>query len=128
MLRSPIAAGFPLFTKQMFKNMGVQWAGTLLCIAAMMIPIPLAFRIYGPSLGGASSSGSLQPFSLPKGMSRQSRNEELTVIDVRLYRINCYMLSTGQHYHCSRMGGDEKGRRFESIVLKTVKPVCRDLK
>ena len=51
MLRSTFAAGFPLFTRQMFQNMGVQWAGTLLgCLAAVMIPIPFTLRVYGPSL------------------------------------------------------------------------------
>ncbi|KAJ5084603.1 hypothetical protein NUU61_009182 [Penicillium alfredii] len=50
-LRSAVAAGFPLFSTQMFENMGVQWAGTLLgCLAAIMMPIPLAFRTYGPWL------------------------------------------------------------------------------
>ncbi|KAM0256041.1 hypothetical protein ACHAQJ_005240 [Trichoderma viride] len=50
-LRSSFAAGFPLFSKQMFENMGVQWAGTLLgCLAAVMIPIPFAFKAYGPRL------------------------------------------------------------------------------
>jgi DHA1 family multidrug resistance protein-like MFS transporter len=42
---------FPLFTRQMFNNMGIQWAGTLLgCIAVIMIPIPVLFLIYGPRL------------------------------------------------------------------------------
>lgn len=50
-LRSSVAAGFPLFTRQMFEKMGVQWACTLLgSLAAIMIPIPLAFRVYGPWL------------------------------------------------------------------------------
>lgn len=50
-IRSAVAAGFPLFARQMFQNMGVQWAGTLLgCLAAVMIPIPFTFRIYGPVL------------------------------------------------------------------------------
>ncbi|KAL4949270.1 bicyclomycin resistance protein [Aspergillus filifer] len=50
-LRSSIAAGFPLFSKQMFANLGVQWAGTLLgCMALIMVPIPFAFRRYGPLL------------------------------------------------------------------------------
>ncbi|KAJ5278984.1 hypothetical protein N7478_004356 [Penicillium angulare] len=54
-LRSSIAAGFPLFTKQMFENMGIQWACTLLaCLAAIMIPIPIAFRAYGPQLRAKS--------------------------------------------------------------------------
>lgn len=35
----------------MFQNLGVQWAGTLLgCLAAIMIPIPLGFIMYGPAL------------------------------------------------------------------------------
>ncbi|KJK63893.1 Major Facilitator Superfamily protein [Aspergillus parasiticus SU-1] len=47
-LRSSVAAGFPLFAKQMFKNLGVQWAGTLIgCLAAIMIPIPLVFKNWG---------------------------------------------------------------------------------
>lgn len=51
MLRSLVEASFPLFTTQMFGNMGVQWASTLLgCIAAVMIPIPIIFRIYGKTL------------------------------------------------------------------------------
>ncbi|KAH6639863.1 putative bicyclomycin resistance protein [Boeremia exigua] len=48
MLRSAFAAGFPLFSTQMFENLGVQWAGTLLgCLAVLMIPIPVVFRAYG---------------------------------------------------------------------------------
>lgn len=55
MLRSTVAAGFPLFSRQMFENLGVQWASTVLgCLAAIMIPIPFAFRIYGPRLRGKS--------------------------------------------------------------------------
>lgn len=51
MLRSLVGASFPLFSKQMFENLGVQWAATLLgCIAALMIPIPIAFRMYGPKI------------------------------------------------------------------------------
>ncbi|KAJ5499912.1 hypothetical protein N7453_008963 [Penicillium expansum] len=54
-LRSAVAAGFPLFSRQMFQNMGIQWAGTLLgCLAAIMIPIPIIFRAYGPWLRGKS--------------------------------------------------------------------------
>ncbi|CAG8926040.1 unnamed protein product [Penicillium salamii] len=54
-LRSALAAGFPLFARQMFQNMGIQWAGTLLgCLAAIMIPIPIVFRAYGPMLRGKS--------------------------------------------------------------------------
>lgn len=54
-LRSAVAAGFPLFTTQMFENMGIQWACTLLgCLATIMIPIPLVFKNYGPLLRSKS--------------------------------------------------------------------------
>ncbi|KAL4913880.1 major facilitator superfamily domain-containing protein [Aspergillus aurantiobrunneus] len=51
MMRSMVGACFPLFTRQMFNNLGIQWAGTLLgCIAVVMVPIPVLFLIYGPRL------------------------------------------------------------------------------
>lgn len=51
MMRSLVGACFPLFTRQMFNNLGIQWAGTLLgCIAVLMIPIPALFLKYGPRL------------------------------------------------------------------------------
>ncbi|PSR78912.1 bicyclomycin resistance protein [Coniella lustricola] len=54
-LRSSIAAGFPLFSKQMFEGMGVQWAGTLLgCLAAVMVPIPFLLRRHGEGLRARS--------------------------------------------------------------------------
>ncbi|KAJ5082241.1 hypothetical protein N7532_011284 [Penicillium argentinense] len=50
-IRSAVGAAFPLFSKQMFQNLGVQWAGTLLgCLALIMVPIPLAFIKWGPAL------------------------------------------------------------------------------
>ncbi|CAI7659176.1 unnamed protein product [Penicillium glandicola] len=50
-IRSAVGAAFPLFSKQMFVNLGVQWAGTLLgCLALIMIPIPLVFIKWGPAL------------------------------------------------------------------------------
>ncbi|KAJ5782326.1 hypothetical protein N7457_004100 [Penicillium paradoxum] len=50
-IRSAVGAAFPLFSKQMFLNLGVQWAGTLLgCLALIMVPIPLAFIKWGPAL------------------------------------------------------------------------------
>ncbi|KAJ5114512.1 MFS general substrate transporter [Penicillium alfredii] len=49
--RSMVAASFPLFSRQMFQNMGIQWASTLLgCVAAVLIPIPVAFLFFGRSL------------------------------------------------------------------------------
>lgn len=50
-LRSIAAAGFPLFARQMFNGMGIQWAGTLLgCFSALLVPIPVLFYLYGRKL------------------------------------------------------------------------------
>jgi DHA1 family multidrug resistance protein-like MFS transporter len=47
-LRSLCGAGFPLFARQMFDGMGIQWAATLLgCVAAVLAPIPFFFYFYG---------------------------------------------------------------------------------
>ncbi|KIW43083.1 uncharacterized protein PV06_04228 [Exophiala oligosperma] len=67
LLRSFFGAGFPLFADQMFDNLGIQWAGTLLgCLAAVMIPIPVVFYFYGPKIRALSN------------MNRQSHSEEPT--------------------------------------------------
>ncbi|KAI0300489.1 MFS polyamine transporter [Multifurca ochricompacta] len=48
MVRSATAAAFPLFTTQMFNNMGIQWAATLIgLIATVLAPIPLLFLKFG---------------------------------------------------------------------------------
>ncbi|KAJ5787307.1 Major facilitator superfamily domain general substrate transporter [Penicillium paradoxum] len=49
--RSMIAASFPLFSRQMFQSMGIQWASTLLgCVAALLVPIPIGFYFFGKRL------------------------------------------------------------------------------
>ncbi|KAJ5459502.1 Major facilitator superfamily multidrug transporter FLU1 [Penicillium daleae] len=49
--RSMVAASFPLFSRQMFQNMGIQWATTLLgCVAACLVPIPVGFFFVGKKL------------------------------------------------------------------------------
>lgn len=46
-----VAASFPLFSRQMFQGMGIQWASTLLgCVAAVLVPIPVAFYFFGRRL------------------------------------------------------------------------------
>lgn len=50
-MRSFFGAGFPLFARQMFDNLGIQWAGTLLgCLGAILVPIPMLFIKFGPKL------------------------------------------------------------------------------
>lgn len=46
-----VAAAFPLFSRQMFNGMGIQWASTLLgCVAVCLVPIPVGFYLYGKRL------------------------------------------------------------------------------
>ena len=50
-LRSIAAAGFPLFARQMFNGLGIEWAGTLLGgFAFCLVPIPVLFYLYGHKL------------------------------------------------------------------------------
>lgn len=50
-LRSFFGAGFPLFATQMFHNLGVGWAGSLLgFLAVAFMPIPFLFYIFGARL------------------------------------------------------------------------------
>ncbi|KAF1944580.1 major facilitator superfamily [Clathrospora elynae] len=50
-LRSLCGAAFPLFARQMFEGMGIQWAATLLgCIAALLVPVPIWFFYRGAQL------------------------------------------------------------------------------
>ncbi|RHZ62104.1 hypothetical protein CDV55_104967 [Aspergillus turcosus] len=54
-LRSIAGAGFPLFSTYMFNALGVNWTGTLLgCVAAILMPIPLLFYLYGPRIRAKS--------------------------------------------------------------------------
>ncbi|OLL22900.1 putative transporter [Neolecta irregularis DAH-3] len=54
-LRSLAGAGFPLFTKQMFENLGVQHAGSILgAFAVFLAPMPHLFVKYGPAIRARS--------------------------------------------------------------------------
>lgn len=51
-----LAASFPLFSRQMFNGMGIQWASTLLgCVSAVLVPIPVIFYFFGKRLRMKSS-------------------------------------------------------------------------
>lgn len=54
-LRSAFGAAFPLFARQMFVNMEIKWAGTLLgCFAAVLIPVPFLFYKFGARIRAKS--------------------------------------------------------------------------
>ncbi|KAJ5628135.1 hypothetical protein N7490_010363, partial [Penicillium lividum] len=76
-IRSSVGAAFPLFSKQMFNNLGVQWAGTLLgCLALIMVPIPLLFIKYGPALRRRSK---FAPTRDPRPTVPAEKNERASV-------------------------------------------------
>lgn len=88
-LRSAFGAAFPLFTKQMFTNMKVKWALTLIGgLAAIMIPVPVFFYIYGDRFR-LRSKYSVDMRELKKEMSGSADQDEadLAEAEVRNYPI-----------------------------------------
>jgi DHA1 family multidrug resistance protein-like MFS transporter len=64
-LRSLAGGCFPLFARQMFDGMGIQWASTLLgCVALVLVPIPFIFYFYGGRI--RSRSQYAPTFSAPQ--------------------------------------------------------------
>ena len=54
LLRTVFAGAFPLFTKQMFDRLGVEWAVSLLGFFSLaMVPIPFVFRAFGKNIRAA---------------------------------------------------------------------------
>lgn len=50
-LRSAFGAAFPLFARQMFTNMKIKWAATLLgCVSVLLVPVPFLFYKYGKTI------------------------------------------------------------------------------
>ena len=50
-LRSLFGAAFPLFTTQMYHNLGIHWASTIPAFLALMcVPMPFLFYKYGPAI------------------------------------------------------------------------------
>ncbi|KAI9886873.1 MAG: hypothetical protein M1823_001309 [Watsoniomyces obsoletus] len=77
LLRSLAGAGFPMFSRYMFDAMGVQWVGTLLgIIAALLVPIPIAFYVYGAKIREKSAYAPTPP-PLPHGHDEESRAEKM---------------------------------------------------
>lgn len=50
-MRSLFGCVFPLFATYMFNGIGINWTMTLLgCVAALLVPLPVIFYIWGPKL------------------------------------------------------------------------------
>jgi DHA1 family multidrug resistance protein-like MFS transporter len=55
LVRSALGGSFPLFATQMYQNLGVDWASSVLgFITLAMIPIPILFFIYGAKIRAMS--------------------------------------------------------------------------
>ncbi|KAL7948244.1 major facilitator superfamily domain-containing protein [Trichoderma barbatum] len=55
LMRSLFGAAFPLFGRQMFNGMHIEWAATLLgCVALALAPIPFVFYFYGAKIRAKS--------------------------------------------------------------------------
>jgi DHA1 family multidrug resistance protein-like MFS transporter len=66
-LRSLCGAGFPLFARQMFTGMGIQWAATLLgCVALVLAPIPFIFYKFGYKIRAKSAYAPTGPMNTPQ--------------------------------------------------------------
>jgi DHA1 family multidrug resistance protein-like MFS transporter len=79
LLRSLAGAGFPLFSQYMFNGMGIQWASTLLgCVAAVLVPIPVIFYIYGARIRKRSAyAPTPPPGQHPMAVSNEEPTPEL---------------------------------------------------
>jgi DHA1 family multidrug resistance protein-like MFS transporter len=74
-LRSLAGAGFPLFARQMFDGMGIQWAATLLgCVAVVLIPIPFVFYFYGARIRERSAYAPTKMMGPPQPAPQDEEN------------------------------------------------------
>lgn len=68
----------------MFDGMGIQWASTLLgCVAVVLVPIPVAFLIWGPRIRKRSAYAptDLIPPTAPADEEKGVANGETLVRD-----------------------------------------------
>ncbi|KAI0900991.1 MFS general substrate transporter [Annulohypoxylon nitens] len=76
-LRSLCGAGFPLFATYMFNGLGIEWAATLLgCVAAILVPIPVVFYLYGHKIRAKSHfAPTFPPIGAPAAPATASSSE-----------------------------------------------------
>lgn len=74
-LRSLCGAAFPLFARQMFEGMGIQWASTLLGIlAALLVPVPVWFYLRGAKI--REKSAYAPTFPKPAAAENEESSQE----------------------------------------------------
>jgi MFS transporter, DHA1 family, multidrug resistance protein len=81
-MRSLAGAAFPLFARQMFDGMGIQYAATLLgCVAVVLAPIPFIFYRYGGKIRERSAFAPTRPMAPPAPSAEESSAETPTEKD-----------------------------------------------
>lgn len=75
-VRSTFAAACPLFARQMFGSMGINWAGSLLGFVALALtPVPVLLAIYGPKLREKSKFAP-SPMAEKPVVGEETKNED----------------------------------------------------
>jgi DHA1 family multidrug resistance protein-like MFS transporter len=76
-MRSMFGGVFPLFATFMFNSMGIQWASTLLgCVAAVLVPMPVVFYVFGKRIRGRSSFAPAPDIAQDKRRDEESMGSE----------------------------------------------------
>ncbi|KAG6826910.1 hypothetical protein H0H92_013935 [Tricholoma furcatifolium] len=76
-VRSAVAAAFPLFTTQMFGNLGVNWASTLLALIGLLLaPSPFFFYRFGPRVRMRSRFAPCIDLKIAKEFAEQEAKEK----------------------------------------------------
>ncbi|KAI0181523.1 MFS general substrate transporter [Hypoxylon sp. FL1284] len=79
-LRSLCGAGFPLFATYMFNGLGIEWASTLLgCVAAILVPIPVIFYLYGHKIRAKSKFAPTHAGNTLGGAAASTSSNDTTV-------------------------------------------------
>lgn len=84
-----LASVFPLFTVQMYENLGVDWASSLFgFLAIAMMPIPWIFSKYGPYLRKASKFN--RQIAAAQAGSRSEADDAESIAELELSRTLSY--------------------------------------
>ncbi|PPR04190.1 hypothetical protein CVT24_010738 [Panaeolus cyanescens] len=76
-IRSAVAASFPLFTTQMFTKMHVNWACTLIGLVALaFVPSPFLFYKYGPKIRTRSKFAPCVDLRIAKMLEEEANKQQ----------------------------------------------------
>ncbi|KAF8638639.1 hypothetical protein AX17_002064 [Amanita inopinata Kibby_2008] len=81
-IRSSVAAAFPLFVVQMFTRLGINWALTIFgLISLVFLPSPYLFYKYGPRIRAKSRFAPCIDLKIAKEIEEEERQREKTIFD-----------------------------------------------